>query len=114
MIRSEQTDSQSPTLGRYPRTDWRSRSLRGDVPFCLGIEILKPVVNMKLHDESSMTYVVVVSVRTGASGRDPMLLMASNTIPFSTLTFGTLAELLNYQAVRDVLMSMCSVSDPRR
>jgi hypothetical protein len=40
--------------------------------------------------------------------------MATSTIPFSTLTFGMLADLLDEQAVRDVLMSMCSVSDSRR
>lgn len=44
-------------------------------------------------------------------GRDPKTRIA--TTPFGTLTLGMLAE-LNDQAVRDVLMLMYGVSDPRR
>jgi hypothetical protein len=72
---------------------------------CLAVEILKPVVNM-MNPAGPL-----LSVSPHIPGRDPKLRMA--TTPLSTLTFGILAE-LNDQAVRDVLMSMYSVSDPRR
>jgi hypothetical protein len=58
-VRYNQTDIYAWSLP--PRIDHWSRSLRGHSPFCLGTEILKPVLNTKLHDESR-TYVVVVSV----------------------------------------------------
>ena len=62
------------------------------------------------HDESSRTSVVIVSLCTLFETQK--LLVA--TTPFGTFAFGMLAELLNDSTVRDVLMSMYSVSDPRR
>lgn len=84
------------------RTNWRSGSLRLRGHFSF-VSVSKIVAWRGKHDEPSRTS-VVLDLRVHL-GRDP-----SYSCHY-TLQLGTLTELLNDQAVCDVLMSINSVSD---
>lgn len=91
---------QTPSPDRFLRGQIGDRESARSFYLCLGIDILKLVVNMMTPAGP------LWSSSPCAPGRDPKLLVA--TTPFGTFKFGMLAELFNHSAVRGVLMRVRS------